>query len=259
MGDGGGSDQGAEVGGDRGDVGREVPHAVLQHHPHQPEGRRHLRHALVAERKVVKINLALLLCDAEAAHDIVVMTRVQSPGPEHAVLELEPVHFRAHEVVVDLLLHGPRRGLERGQLALEALDLRELCGHRGLAKVRSGQDRASCGAPVLVALGVEVLAPRGTLAEHGGAELDEELLQRGMRVRLGALGGRSAAARGRGRAAGGVGGEGAEPARRGHNGALRQPLQARCLSPSSSAEVTLLPPPKFPRSFHALDLPAVLI
>src|SRR5262249_40893442 len=88
--------------------------------------------------------------------------RIVRPRPQHAVIEVEPVHLRADDVVVDLLrdrparrIHGSEPSAVRGKLAL-------LTGHRGRPVVRNAidEDRWLEPAPVLEELEEIVIGGR---------------------------------------------------------------------------------------------------
>ena len=74
--------------------------------------------------------------DPDVGNDVDVAAGVLDPGLHDAVAEVQAVHLRPHEVVVDLLRHGPRRRLQLGELALEALEGTVLAGNGLRGEVR---------------------------------------------------------------------------------------------------------------------------
>jgi hypothetical protein len=71
-------------------------------------------------------------------------------GLEDPVIEVEPVHLRAKQVVVDLLGQGPARGIDLREPYPEPVEPAVLRGHRRPAVVRDAvRDRRLLeGAPV---------------------------------------------------------------------------------------------------------------
>ena len=62
--------------------------------------------------------------------------RIARPGTAHAVVEVEPVHLRAHQVPVDLFGDGPTLGGQGVQAQLPLRELGLLPGHGGGGVVR---------------------------------------------------------------------------------------------------------------------------
>ena len=81
-------------------------------------------------------------------HDLVALVRIDRdvkrgiarPGTEHPVVEIEPVHLRAHEVPVDPLGHRPGRRVDLPEPRLPRGQLAPLRVHRGGAVVRHAVD-----------------------------------------------------------------------------------------------------------------------
>ena len=65
---------------------------------------------------------------------------VARPRLQDAVVEVEAVHFRAHDVVIDLSADGPAARIDRGQATLPVDELPVLRGHGGRAVVRHAVD-----------------------------------------------------------------------------------------------------------------------
>jgi hypothetical protein len=84
------------------------------------------------------------------AEDRDVERGVVGPRPQHAVIEVEAVHLRADDVVVDLLRDRPGRGLDGGEPIPIGAEVLVLGGHRGRPVVRDAvdQDRRLEAAPV---------------------------------------------------------------------------------------------------------------
>ena len=61
--------------------------------------------------------------------------RVVLPRLEHAMIELEPVHFGADDMIVDLRRDRPSGRIDRLEAPLIRRELRLLRGHRGGAIV----------------------------------------------------------------------------------------------------------------------------
>ena len=102
---------------------------------------------LEAPARVVPLARRLIALRAE---DRDVERGVVGPRPQHAVIEVEAVHLRADDVVVDLLRDRPGRGLDGGEPIPIGAELAVLGGHRGRPVIRDAvdQDRRLEAAPV---------------------------------------------------------------------------------------------------------------
>jgi hypothetical protein len=65
-----------------------------------------------------------------------VEARVARPGPQHALVEVEPVHLGAHDPVVDLLRDRPAGDVDRSQPRLERRQRAPLLFHGGGRVIR---------------------------------------------------------------------------------------------------------------------------